>query len=341
MAVVNPQPVLYYQTDPKWKTIPYAVKGESSTIGGSGCGPTSMAMVLATWADPSVNPKTECMWALSHGYKAKGQGTYYGYFVPAAKRYNLTCYQLNSASIYGNPGSTHHTTAKNAVDNGDFVIACMGRGNWTRSGHYILLWGVDGDIVYINDPASTNISRTRGSLSLFRQQVKYYWVIKRPANRPLKETITYTDADFTVKNLDREGLNCRKGPGLSYTVMKVYPFESEISISQTSSNGWGKTDHGWVNLTNTERVNDLTEAQTKKLIDDALAKNNEALASQIIETVKTMLPVVYKDEKDIPEWYQDAWNKIAPVVKGNGNSIAVKEDYLRIFSFLLRLGLLD
>lgn len=178
---MNQQPVSYLQTDLKWKSIPYAVAGESATIGGSGCGPTAMAMVLATWADKTVTPKTECAWALSHGYKAKGQGTYYSYFVPAAKRYNLTCVQLNGASIYGNANSTHHKTAKQAVDSGDLVIACMGKGLWTSSGHYVLMYGVEGNMVYINDPASTKIARTHGNYLVFKQQVKYYWVIKRPA----------------------------------------------------------------------------------------------------------------------------------------------------------------
>ncbi len=83
------QPVSYLQTDPRWKNTDYSAKGEKTTIGASGCGPTAMSMVLATWADPAVTPKTECAWALAHGYKARGQGTYYSYFVPVARRYGL------------------------------------------------------------------------------------------------------------------------------------------------------------------------------------------------------------------------------------------------------------
>ena len=337
MALVNEQPVLYYQTDKRWKDVPYAVHGESATIGGSGCGPTSMAMVLATWADSSVNPKTECAWALSHGYKAKGQGTYYGYFVPAAKRYNLTCYQVNSANIYGNTGHSAHATARNAVDSGDFVIACMGKGNWTRSGHYVLVWGVDGNTVFINDPASSSIARTRGSYALFKQQVKYYWVIKRPANRPLRPGEEAQNVDFSVRNLDREGLNCRKGPGLSYTVVKVYPYETEIRIFQTLG-AWGKTEHGWVNLTNTERVSDLTEAQTKKLIAEALAENNKVLGDQITEAIKAAVGPVYNDEKEIPDWYREAFEKVKPVLKGTGSGLGLRESELRILTLLDRMG---
>lgn len=71
---MNQQPVSYLQTDPRWSSRDYSARGEKTTIGASGCGPTAMAMVLATWADPQVTPATECAWALAHGYKAPARG---------------------------------------------------------------------------------------------------------------------------------------------------------------------------------------------------------------------------------------------------------------------------
>ncbi len=180
---MNRQPVSYLQTDPRWRDRPYAAPGEKTTIGGSGCGPTAMAMVLATWADPGVTPETECAWALAHGYKARGQGTYYSYFVPAARRYGLDCRQLNSVSLYGNSGAPVHDEAKEALERGDLVIACMGPGAWTGSGHYVLVWGTGGGTVYINDPASTSPARTAGRYGTFREQVKYYWTVKAPEGK--------------------------------------------------------------------------------------------------------------------------------------------------------------
>ena len=177
---MNKQPVSYLQTDPRWGSLDYSAPGEKTTIAASGCGPTAMAMVLATWADPSVNPKTECAWALAHGYKAPRQGTYYGYFEPAGARYGLRVTRLNYASLYGKSTSAYHAQARDALDRGELVIACMGPGNWTRSGHYVLVWKIEGDTIYINDPASTKAARTKGSYSLFRQQVKYYWTIENP-----------------------------------------------------------------------------------------------------------------------------------------------------------------
>lgn len=177
---MNTQPVSYLQTDPRWGSLDYSAKGEKTTIRASGCGPTAMAMVIATWADPAVNPKTECEWALAHGFKAPHQGTYYGYFEAAGRRFGLKTYRLNYTNLYGNDRSAYHAQARDALDRGDLVIACMGKGNWTSSGHYVLVYGIQGDTIYINDPASTLARRTRGSYDLFKKQVKYYWIIEKP-----------------------------------------------------------------------------------------------------------------------------------------------------------------
>lgn len=190
---MNKRPVSYLQTDPKWAAKDYSAKGEKTTIGASGCGPTAMAMVLATWADKSVTPETECAWALKHGYKAPRQGTYYGYFVPAAARYGLKARQLSWTNIYGNSKSSLHEEARKAVEAGHLVIACMGKGLWTSSGHYVLVWKIQGNTIYINDPASTRSVRTQGDYNLFKQQVKYYWVIERPEN--MKEEPDMTEKE--------------------------------------------------------------------------------------------------------------------------------------------------
>lgn len=322
MPLVNKQPVSYLQTDPRWKNVSYSTRGESTTIGRAGCGPTAMAMVLATWADPSVNPKTECMWALAHGYKYLNQGTAYTYFKPAAARYGLTCTQITPGYIYGNANSPYHAQAKRALDSGDFVIACMGKGTWTRSGHYVLVWGIEGNIVYINDPASTKLMRTRGNYLVFKQQVKHYWIIKRPEAKK----VTYSKVNYKVKILDKYGLNCRKAPGLQNEVVKVYPYEDVVWLTEASSDGWGKTDSGWIYLQNTERTKDMTKQETEKLI------------AEMIDKAK---PTAYNTEQEIPDWYKDAYLKVKPVLKGRAEGkLDLSEDLLRILTLMDRLGIL-
>jgi hypothetical protein len=293
-----------------------------------------MAMVLATWADPSVNPKTECMWALANGYKYPHQGTAYTYFKPAAARYGLECRQITPGYIYGNANSPYHAQAKQALDNGDFVIACMGKGTWTRSGHYVLVWGIEENMVYINDPASTSPVRTRGNYLVFKQQVKHYWIIKRPQSKK----VTYSKVNYKVKVLDRSGLNCRKAPGLQNEVVKVYPYEDIVWLSEISSDGWGKTDSGWINLQNTERTEDMTKQETTELVSKMLTEQFSKLRDEIAK----IQPTVYHNEKEIPGWYKDAYLKVKPVLKGRAEGqLDLSEDLLRILTLMDRLGIFN
>lgn len=179
------KPVSYLQTDPRWKNIPYAVKGEKATIGGSGCGPTCMAMVIATWKDSRVTPVDTCKWSLAHGGKALNQGTFYSYFKPQGAAYGIEVNMINSKNLRTlniTDSAKYHLMAREALNRGDIVIACMGKGNWTNGGHFILLYGVSGNTVYVNDPASTKLNRTAGSWERLKSEVKYYFICKNPHN---------------------------------------------------------------------------------------------------------------------------------------------------------------
>ena len=105
------KPVSYLQTDPKWKNHNYSAKGESKTIGSSGCGPTAAAMVIATLKDKNVTPVTTAEWSMAHGYKALNQGTFYTYFVPQMSVYGITCKRLNTSNLYGKSSSKCITTS--------------------------------------------------------------------------------------------------------------------------------------------------------------------------------------------------------------------------------------
>ncbi len=173
---MNKQPVVYMQTDPRWKNKPYRVKGENATIGGSGCGPSCAAMLIETLTGKSFTPEDACAWSVEHGYKALNQGTYYSYFPPQFQAFGIDCRQLNGASLYGNPSSAVHDKALDLLKQGWYLIACMGPGTWTNGGHFVVAWWEDGK-VRINDPASTKEARRNGDLQTFRSQVKYYWAV--------------------------------------------------------------------------------------------------------------------------------------------------------------------
>lgn len=171
---MNKKPVIYYQTDPRWKKLPYRVKGESATIGGSGCGPTAAAMLIETLTGKTFTPVDACNWSMKHGYKALNQGTYYAYFKPQFAAFGIECDMLNWTNTYGKPDHPNHDKAVELLEKGYYLIALMNKGLWTSSGHFIVVWWQDGK-VRINDPASSKDARLNGDIRTFRSQVKYYW----------------------------------------------------------------------------------------------------------------------------------------------------------------------
>lgn len=190
---MNKRPVSYLQTDPRWKDVDYSAKtGESKkrTIGTSGCGPTCAAMLIQTITGKTYTPADACAWSRSRGYKAPNQGTYYSYFVPQFKAFGIACQQLNGANVYGKPSDPVHKKAFDLLKQGYYLIACMGKGHWTSSGHFVVVWWQDGK-VRINDPNSVRADRVNGDFSLFRNQVKYYWAIDARAYNKEDDDMEY------------------------------------------------------------------------------------------------------------------------------------------------------
>lgn len=173
---MNKQPVYYMQTDPQWRSKPYRVPGENSTVGNSGCGPSCCSMVIETLTGKKFTPLDACNWSLQHGYKALNQGTYLSYVEAQLKAEGIDCKMLNWQKTYGKPDHKNHEEVFKLIKEGYYAIALMGKGNWTSSGHFVLIWWVD-DKVRINDPYSKKDSRLNGDLKTFKSQVKYYWII--------------------------------------------------------------------------------------------------------------------------------------------------------------------
>ena len=188
---MNKRPVSYLQTDARWKSKPYRVTGEQSTIGSAGCGPTCAAMVISTLTGKTVTPVDTCDWSIRHGYKALNQGTYYSYFVPQLKAYGIQCKQMLGSRILNQPQHPIHEKVKQYLAQGYYVIALMGPGTWTKGGHFVLVWDWDSK-VRINDPASTRAERLNGDPEAFRREVRMYWLVDaREFNKEDEAVVTY------------------------------------------------------------------------------------------------------------------------------------------------------
>lgn len=202
------KPVDYKQTDSKWGTLKYAVDGENSTIKSAGCGPTAMADVLAAIISPYIDPLTCASWARMKGYKVYKSGTSYNYPVAQASVYGVKVRRLNTSNVYGKTSNSVHTEALNELLKGNWLIACMGKGNWTSSGHFIVVYGYQNGMVYINDPASSAANRACNTWDVFKSQVKYYWAVEVPEE--IKRNGIKTDGEYLQKDFVREVQFCCK-----------------------------------------------------------------------------------------------------------------------------------
>jgi hypothetical protein len=131
--------VYYNQNDNPWKNMLY---GTIRTIGASGCGPTSMAIVISTFTGEEITPEMTANWSYKKGYLVQGYDNGRPYamsshsLIPAL----ATEYNLDSTGIAKN--SSTDEKIYQALSSGKLVVAIMGPGHFTSGGHFIVLRGV-------------------------------------------------------------------------------------------------------------------------------------------------------------------------------------------------------
>lgn len=200
------KPIDYKQGDRKWGGLPYRAPGETSTIKSAGCGPTAMADVLAALVSPYIDPIICASWSRQHGYKVLRSGTSYNYLVAQGAAYGVSVRRLNTANVYNKPSHLVHAQALAELQAGNWLIACMGKGLWTSSGHYIVVYGYTDGKVHICDPASSKAARLCNIWDLFKSQVKYYWAVDVPGR--VHQGGIVKDGDYRQEDFVREVQMC-------------------------------------------------------------------------------------------------------------------------------------
>lgn len=159
-GIPNEQFKYYKQTDYKNQFC-----GRSdATISSSGCGVTSMAMVIANLTNQTnITPVDTMNEAYQGGYCGSGiSGTAAGYFKVAADKYGLTYKSL----------TVDKKGAEDAISilkSGGLVIANVGSASpFTTGGHYIVIRKVDGEgNVYVGDPYHDELFNTAYNINDF------------------------------------------------------------------------------------------------------------------------------------------------------------------------------
>lgn len=166
--------VYYNQGDPEWADKPFG----SDNVGGYGCGPTAMAIVVASMTDAETDPALMSQWAAENGYWARGSGSYHSIVEGTAEAFGLQAQALADRTPDG---------LREALISGNMLVALMGPGHFTNGGHFIVLRGatLSGDIL-VADPNSEERSLTLwdpqiilDELSLSNDSGGPIWVISK------------------------------------------------------------------------------------------------------------------------------------------------------------------
>ena len=121
--------VHYLQWDSKWKKVMFSSHNDKNqNIGNSGCGPSSMAMIMATWIDPSITPVEMCKLAVERGHRSYNSGTNWSFFKDIFSLYDGFEKYVTTKSV---------ETLKAALREGALAVCSMNSGDncfWTKQG---------------------------------------------------------------------------------------------------------------------------------------------------------------------------------------------------------------
>ncbi len=161
--------VKYLQWDSKWKNVKYSTHISSQTIGNSGCGPTAMAMIVATFINSKITPVEMCKLAVDNGYRTYDNGTAWGFYQFIFKKYTGFEKFITTTSV---------ETLRAALKEGALAVCSMNAndsGFWTKGGHFITARGCDSTYIYANDPNKEETPRKQAT-SKFQSCLKQAFI---------------------------------------------------------------------------------------------------------------------------------------------------------------------
>ncbi len=156
---------LFLQWDQQWGYIQYG----SGVVGLTGCGPVCLSMAAYhITGDPEMSPDRIIQFALENGYCVPGDGTSWTLISEGGRKLGLdvTEIPLVESRIYAN------------LEVGNPIICVMGPGDFTTSGHYIVMVGLEDGMIRVNDPNSIANSQKLWDYDDISSQIRNLWVIR-------------------------------------------------------------------------------------------------------------------------------------------------------------------
>ena len=155
------------QWDQRWGYREYG----DGIIGINGCGPVCLSMVyIYLTGNTDMNPYQMALYSQNSGYYVRGTGTSWELMGNGAANLGLDVTQipLDKERIIAN------------LETGNPVICSMGPGQFTKSGHFIVLAGYENGSFKVNDPNSKRRTHSKWSYEDIAESVLSIWVYRNP-----------------------------------------------------------------------------------------------------------------------------------------------------------------
>ena len=156
---------LFLQWDERWG---YTVYGDN-IMGLSGCGPTCLSMVCVYLLnDPQYSPRYIADFAQENGYCVPGNGSSWTLISEGGVMLGLDVIEipLDEDRIIRN------------LEVGNPVVCIMGPGDFTSTGHFIVMTGYEDGKIKVNDPNSPDRSNMLWDYDAIKDQIRNLWVCR-------------------------------------------------------------------------------------------------------------------------------------------------------------------
>ena len=138
-----------------------------SIIGLAGCGPTCLSMVYVYFThDLNGTPREIASYCEKNGYYTEN-GT----------SWSLWTEGLPALGLSGKELPLGENSMKTALDQGKLIVCSMRPGDFTTSGHYILLYDYDDTGFCVKDPNRVSNSSRTWDYDTLSPQIKNLWTI--------------------------------------------------------------------------------------------------------------------------------------------------------------------
>ena len=156
---------LLMQWDERWGYASYA--GE--VFGLSGCGPTCLSMVaIYLKGDTTMDPLWMGEFSTEHGFSYEGEGSLWTLMTEGAAQLGLEAIEI--------PLEEERIAAN--LEAGNPIICVLGPGDFTTTGHFIVLTGYENGKIRVNDPNSYRNSEKTWTYEQLKGQIQNLWVYR-------------------------------------------------------------------------------------------------------------------------------------------------------------------